>query len=70
MKSNFHYFVRCSDGRKRKRQEDDKLIGKNSFDDYYFVRLDVHLENRSVTKSNGKCLGISGNGGYLNPLHT
>ena len=36
--SNFHYFVRCSDGGKRKRQEDDKLIGKDSFDDHYFIR--------------------------------
>ena len=32
MKFHFHYFVRCSDGVKRKRQEDGKLIRIDSFD--------------------------------------
>ena len=38
IKSHFHYFVRYSDGGKRKRQEDDKLIGTDSSNDHYFVR--------------------------------
>ena len=70
MKSNFHYIVRCSDDGKRKREEDDKLMRNNSFDGHYFVRCYVHLENCFVTKYNGKCLRISRNGGYLNPLYT
>ena len=32
MKSHFHYFVKYSDGVKRKRQEDGKLIRTDSSD--------------------------------------
>ena len=38
IQSHFYYFVRCLDGEKRKRQDDNKLIGMDYSDDHYFVR--------------------------------